>query len=116
MMGVPEEKEKETFPDRQKLRESITSRLAFQETVKISFRLKARLSDSNLNPHKSNSVGNYKRQFRGWPCGVVVKFCTLHFSSPGHSQVQILGTYLRHSSDMPWQQPTNKKEEEWHRC
>ena len=52
---------------------------------------------------------------RGWPGGVMGKFCVLHFSGLG-LWVQILGMDLHHSSAMLWWLPTYKIEEDWHRC
>ena len=45
-----------------------------------------------------------KRQLRSWPHGVVVKFGTLCFGSPG-LQIWIPGLDLHHSSTMPGSDP-----------
>ena len=57
-----------------------------------------------------------KRIMRGWPCGIVVRF--VHSTSMAWGlQVQIPGTDLQTAHQvMLWQCPTDKTEEDWHRC
>ena len=56
-----------------------------------------------------------KDEFRGQPCGLVVKFSALHLGGLG-LWVWILGMDLHHWLDTLWQQPTYKVEDDWHKC
>ena len=69
----------------------------------------------NLN-QKSDTIGFlvYKEFPGGQPCGLVVKFSVLRFSSLG-SWVWIPSADLHHSSAMLWQRYTYVVEEDWHR-
>ena len=55
----------------------------------------------------------FKKWNRGWLHGLMVKFSVLCLCSLGW----FLGVDLLHSlAAMLWQRPTNKIEEDWHRC
>ena len=65
---------------------------------------------------KKNEVISLRNTVEGAdPMPEWLKFCMLHFSSPG-SWVQIPRADLRHSSAILWSHPTYKIEEDQHRC
>ena len=63
-----------------------------------------------------NIVGLKVGHNRGWPGGIVIKFVCFASAAQG-LRVQIPGTDLHTTHQaMLWQNPTNKVEEDWHRC